>query len=179
MSRQAITAITNGDEFQFVVDSKDLMFVVFWSGNDIHNGEFSSLPGLAKDFIRTLKFDYPESEVIVLPEYPGWRDMEKTLLRSFDFTQVVPVVHTQVQCYRGTDHLSRPAASLIRGMSNRIKTLISLGNPYAIRCLPKFDQLVFAYSGGMRIEALMDVLAGRIKPKGELPVNIWKKGFES
>lgn len=174
MSQRAITAVVDNGGFEPIADGEDLLFVIFWTDTETLTEEFASHPCSKEELVATIKKDYPQAEVIVLPEYPGIRQMESTMLRSMDFARVVPIVHTAVHCYRGTDHVSRPAMSLIRGMAKRVKTLVSLGNPYAIRALPKFKQTVFGYAGGDCFNALFNTIIGREEPVGKLPVNVWK-----
>ena len=121
-----------------------------------------------------IKERFPNSEVIMLHEYPNSSQILRILNRSVDSDGVIFLTFSECLAYTGDEHLTHRIISTINAMqyTNRVKALIHFGNPKVLEPLSHIPRIVL---GGVSKEstlACIDVLAGLREARGVMTYDV-------
>ena len=117
------------------------------------------------EIAKRLRELFPNSRVDGLVELPTRADATRVLEDNLDYEDVIFVSYFNGGPYIGREHLTPRVLTILDAMqrTNRISTLVHLGNPYVAEDFPHIPRRLF---GGCSLGSTMvalDVLAG-IKP---------------
>ena len=179
VARDCITAVTDdGVSAALTDENKEKLFVILTENGfepDMENPEIMTAAWYFPDRIaKRIKENFPESEIEFTPEFPVWQDNERVLNRATKFKEVVVVTFCNTYCYLGTDGLTKRSEAWINALqySGKISTIVHFGNPYALKTIEHIPRKLFGYMIPESQEYAIDVLAGKIEAKGELPFGV-------
>ena len=120
----------------------------------------------------------PEALIREIPAFPPPGNIGGCIRQSLRETdRTIVLASASCGAFKGTAHLSRPVVNLLEGLAPKIDAVVMLGNPWAALDLPPVPRVVFGYRGAHTVEAAMDVLFGKAKAAGTLPVPATPPGF--
>ncbi len=111
---------------------------------------------------------FPNATVRVIHEFPSQGEMCHLLEDSLGCDELVFMTYSEQLAYTGKEHLTRRVVNLIEAMqlTNRISTLIHLGNPYVLEELPHISRCIFGGHSADSADTCLEVLAGEYPAKG-------------
>lgn len=117
---------------------------------------------------------FPNSKVGFVTEFPTRPNIVEILEDSLGYEDTIFITFFRTQAYIGLERFTPRIISLITAMqvSNRVSTVVHLGNPYVLEELSHIPRLIIStasYDGSM---AALDTLAGINNPSGTLPHNV-------
>ena len=178
MARDCITAVCDEGVSPALDPDKKHMFVILTDNSFTEDDNLMEIttanwynPKAIADKIRK---EYPDSQVIYLPELPNQKQNEQILNGSIQFDDVVFITFCMTQAYLGTDCLTRRVENLIDcvNMSNKLGGVVHFGNPFALQPLQHVKRKIFGYTMPATQPYCIDVLKGKYPAKGTLPFNI-------
>lgn len=136
------------------------------SGVDVDTFKSNWLfPEKVKQYILEL---FPNSKIHLIHQFPTQRQNQAALNYATKSDDVVFMTFSETMAYIGTDHITQRALALIKAMqyTNKISTLIHFGNPCVLNTLPHIPRYILGDTSNRSVEACLDVLAGKLEPKG-------------
>ena len=121
--------------------------------------------------IESIRENFPNAEVVTLPEFPTANENDITLTAATKHDEVIFVSFCNAGCYLGADCLTRRVEAVFRSLaaSGKVAAHVHFGNPLALRELPKVDRRLFGYNATPAQKHAFRVLAGKIPAKGRFP----------
>ena len=121
--------------------------------------------------IAAIRENFPTSEVVTVPEFPGSSENELALDAATRYDEVVFVSYCMTTAYLGTDHLTRRTEALINALSvpKKIRALVHFGNPLALENVTGVDRIILGYTAPAAQRYAFEVLAGVIPALGKNP----------
>ncbi|MDD5688226.1 MAG: glycoside hydrolase family 3 N-terminal domain-containing protein [Elusimicrobia bacterium] len=169
VSRKAITMTGN---FERIGSGKGTLFIVVPEENkqNLSSKETGIGDVNTTDYSLNLKKTFPEAQVLTLPSNLTADDVANALDATIEYSNVIFSTYALPSCYKGPADIPGIVLSLISGLRNKIKVMVLFGNPYAGRHLPKLPCVIYPYYGGFVEQAAIELLQGKLKPTGKLPV---------
>lgn len=179
IARDCITAISDeGISASLEDTNKKRLFVIVVS-RDFNNTELteevhSGTWYFPKKIESKIKEEFPNSEVVFVPEFARTFENEKVLLAATKHDEVVFVTFCQTMPYLGTDCMTRRTEALINALntSGKVKALVHFGNPFAVKPINHIPRILFGYTSPLSQEYAIEVLSGKAEAKGKLPFDI-------
>ena len=177
VAKDCITAICDGDTTAALDTESKKLFVIVTDNNfekeiagEVCFGKWYNPTKIAEK----IYVEFPNSDIEFLPEFPNALDNERILLSATCHTEVVFVTYCATGPYLGTDCLTRRAEYLINSLigAGKVSTILHFGNPFAVKKLLHTKRRLFGYMMPDSQIYAIDVLAGKLAPKGKLPFNI-------
>ena len=127
-----------------------------------------------KEICAKIKDLFPNAEIQIFHQYPNQSQMYKILNNSFGFDEVVFVTYSQPWAYTGAEHFTHRVVTLLDAMqyTNRVSTLVHLGNPKLVGELPHFNRRILGGASKKAADASLEVLAGEREAKGVLTYSV-------
>lgn len=180
IARDCITAITDpGVDAALPADNTDRLFVIVGDQSDVKagkvEGEAIARNWYCPDLIEArIHEDFPEAEVVWLPEYASANENERVLVAATRHKEVVFVTYCTTRPYLGTDCMTRRAEALINALiySGKVSAVLHFGNPYAQQPIKHVPRRLFGYMMPQSQEYAIDVLAGKLPARGKLPFKV-------
>lgn len=121
-----------------------------------------------------IKEEFPNSEIVFVPEFATLFENEKVLLAATKHDEVVFVTFCTTSAYLGTDCMTRRTEALINALntSGKVKALVHFGNPYAVKPINHIPRVLLGYTAPESQGYAIEVLSGKIEAKGKLPFDI-------
>lgn len=179
IAKDCITAITDpGVEAALPADNTDRLFVIV-----TNKGNFNTEPSqetITRDWYhpeaieQKIREEFPEAEVIYLPEYPTSWENEKVLVAATRHKEVVFVTYCTTRPFLGTDCLTRRVESVINALihSKKVSAVLHFGNPFALQPIRHVSRRLFGYMMPQSQLHAIEVLAGKLPARGKLPYNV-------
>ena len=179
IARDCITAITdNGISPSLGDTNKKRLFAIVTPLNfqdnapeqEIRSGEWY----FPKKIEAKIKEEFPNSEVVFVPEFATPFENEKVLLAATKHDEVIFVTFCITSAYLGTDCMTRRTEALINALSTsgKVKALVHFGNPYAVLPVDHLPRVILGYTAPKSQDYAFEVLSGKIEAKGKLPFDI-------
>ena len=179
ISRDAITAITDDGVSADLGDaSKSRLFAIVTPldfkddspEQEVRSGDWYFPHKIANK----IKEEFPNAEVVFVPEYAKPSENEKVLLAATKHDEVIFVTFCTTSPYLGTDCMTRRTEALINALntSGKVTALVHFGNPYAVKPINHIPRVLFGYTAPESQNHAIEVLSGKIKAKGKLPFDI-------
>ncbi len=123
------------------------------------------------DRIREL---FPNSTIGSISQFPAWHETYNLLERSLGHDDVIFVTFFAGFCYIGEERLTTRIISLMKAMqiSNRISTVLHVGNPFVLEDVPHVERLLAATSSTRSALQALEVLAGNYPAKGKMKYDV-------
>ena len=117
---------------------------------------------------------FPNAEIQIFHQFPNQSQMYRILNNSFGFDEVIFVTYSQPWAYTGAEHFTHRVVTLLEAMqyTNRISTLVHLGNPKLVGELPHFNRIILGGASKKAANASLEVLAGQRDAKGMLTYTV-------
>ena len=127
-----------------------------------------------EDIEKKIHEEFPEAEVVWLPEYPNAKDNEKVLLAATRHKEVVFITYCNTRPYLGTDCMTRRVESVINAliMSEKVSAVVHFGNPFAQKPVKHVARRLFGYMMPQSQLHAIEVLAGKLPAPGKLPFHV-------
>jgi len=121
-----------------------------------------------------IREEFPQAEIVTLPEFPNAMENEKVLLAATRHTEVIFVTFCNTRPYLGTDGLTRRVEAVINSLtfSGKVSTIVHFGNPYALEPVFHIPRKIFGYMMPDSQRYAIEVLAGKLPAKGKLPYHV-------
>ncbi|QTQ16063.1 glycoside hydrolase family 3 protein [Treponema parvum] len=181
MSVDAVTDVKKEGVSSKLSDGEDLLFV-FQKGNlyeDFDTGELKKESYDFTTFEKEIKANYPKASIVYLPEFPARNQQERFMATTMNYSRIVMVLATKNESYRGTSDIPRRMLSMMEGLEAKLVCVILSGCPYASREFMYVPRIIYAYDGQLCQKTAVDVLSGKKKAKGILPVNLIERKIMS
>lgn len=178
MAKDCITAVCDEGVSPALDPDKKYMFVVLTDNSFSEDDNLMEITTknwyYPKPIAEKIRQEFPNSEVIYLPELPNQHHNEKILNGSIQYDGVVFLTFCMTQAYLGTDCLTRRVENLIDcvNMSNKLCGVVHFGNPFALQPLQHVKRKIFGYTMPKSQLYAIDVLKGTIPAKGTLPFHV-------
>ena len=117
---------------------------------------------------------FPNSTMRLFYEYPRQGQIIDILNESLGCDEVVFLTYAEPIAYCGKEHLTQRLKNLLTSMqhTNRISTIVHLGNPLALEEAPHFSRCIIGGISDKSVEACLEVLAGKYPAKGVLTCKV-------
>ena len=69
-----------------------------------------------------------------------------------------------------SDGLTMRVIHTMEALANRTEAVLHIGNPYAMEKIPHVPRIIFGFSGGECEKYAIDILAGKRKAVGKMPI---------
>jgi beta-N-acetylhexosaminidase len=119
-----------------------------------------------------LKQDLPNAILMRISEYPDAETIEKILEISVQYDEIIVIAYAYPGAYKGNAHFTRPFIHLVNGLTEKISVFVFFGLPFAVGELLPLKCVIYGYLGGFAEKTTFDVLLGREKGTGKLPVKL-------
>lgn len=180
IAKDCITAILDpGVDPALPADNKDRLFVIVGDEHPVKDGNLAAetitrnwyYPNKIEEKIHE---EFPEAEVVYLPEYPTAKDNEKVLLAATKHREVVFVTFCTTRPYLGTDCMTRRVEAVINALilSGKVSAVLHFGNPFAQQPINHVPRRLFGYMMPQSQFYAIEVLAGKLPAKGKLPYQV-------
>jgi len=171
ISDKSMTAVRlDGKEFIPLDKSKKSLIVVVSQEFVDVKGELPTATTPVEKMVNMLKEKFPCSEIELLPIFSDGTQNERLLNKSLEYKEIHIIANAMKRAYSGAAHYHRPLLSLVRALQPKINTFVIFGNPAAAKDLPQLPQLLFCYGGSIWVESMLNVLEGKMRPQGKLPI---------
>ena len=120
-----------------------------------------------------LRARFPSSHVTAINEYPTADRLRDFVEESLGL-ETVFITFFNSQCYIGAECFTSRIVSLMNAMqvSDRISTILHLGNPFLLEDLPHIPRVIVGTISGAGVTAALEVLVGEREAKGALTYNV-------
>lgn len=178
MAKDCITAVCDEGVSPALDPDKKHLFVVLTDNSFAEDDNLMEITTknwyYPKQIADKIRQEYPEAEVMYLPELPNQHQNEKILNASVQFDDVVFITFCMTQAYLGTDCLTRRVENMIDciNLSGKLAGVVHFGNPFALQPLLHVKRKIFGYTMPKTQLYAIDVLKGSIPAKGTLPFTI-------
>lgn len=180
IAKACITAITDpGVDAALPADNKDRLFVIIGDEPTTTAGSLTTETMTRdwyhpEDIEKKINEEFPEAEVVWLPEYPNAKDNEKVLLAATRHKEVVFITYCNTRPYLGTDCMTRRVESVINAliMSDKVSAVVHFGNPFAQKPVKHVARRLFGYMMPQSQLHAIEVLAGKLPARGNLPFHV-------
>ncbi len=127
-----------------------------------------------ENICQKIKELFPNSDIQIFHQFPDRKQMHKILSNSFGYDEVVFVTYSQPWAYTGAEHFTHRVVLLLEAMqyTNRVSTLVHLGNPMLVGELPHFNRIILGGASEKAANASLEVLAGEREAKGKLTYEV-------
>ena len=180
IAKDCITALTDeGVTAALPADNTDRLFIVIT--NELPGGgKELAQETITRDWYRPdeiekkINEEFPEAEVVYLPEFPAAKDNEKVLVAATRHKEVVFVTYCNARPYQGSSIMTRRVEAVINALitSGKVSAVLHFGNPKAMEMIDHVPRLVFGYMMPQSQKHAFEVLAGKLPAKGKLPYNL-------
>lgn len=140
------------------------------------NGETSEVEPVASwkpaEIKAQLLEDFPNSKVVEVSEWPSKMDMHDVSYYATLHDDIVFVTFCKWVPYGVHDKLTLRVIRLMDALKDRIAAVLHVGNPFAMEEVPHVPRIIIGFSGGECEKYALEVLAGKRKAKGKLPVTL-------
>lgn len=111
---------------------------------------------------------FPNAEIRVIHEFPSQGEMMHLLDDSLGYEEHVFITFSEALAYVGKERLTHRVVNLFNAMqlTDRISTVIHLGNPHVLEELPHVRRCIFGGHSQESIDTCLEVLAGEYPAKG-------------
>lgn len=111
---------------------------------------------------------FPNSKYQFIHEFPGQFELMSAFEESIGYENVVLMTFAEFVAFTGMPSLTRRLESFVEAMqlTNRISTLIHLGNPDVLEALPHIPNIIFGGHSRESIDTCFEVLAGEYPANG-------------
>ena len=111
---------------------------------------------------------FPNSAVYAFHQFPKPGHNMHILSDSIEYEDIIFITFSEAMAYTGCEHLTRRVETLIQAAqyTNRISTLIHLGNPCILGNLPHIPRYILGGLSAESINTCLEVLAGEYEAKG-------------
>lgn len=118
-----------------------------------------------------IRRNFPGAGIEFIPEFSGKDDHERVLNAATKYREVIFVTYCDTTSYLGTDGLTRRSESVLNALiySGKISAVVHFGNPFALKNLLHINRVIFGYLIPESQLYAIDVLAGKLSPRGKLP----------
>lgn len=180
-AKNCITAVTDDGLTACLGDTQKRRLFVIVTPMDF-NSETSDIPEVGDlsafnmndpaILAAKIKREFPNGEVVFVPEFATASENEKVLLAATNFDEVVFFTFCISRAYLGTDGLTRRTEALINclNLSGKVSAVVHFGNPYAVEPLDHIKRILFAYTAPESRAYAVEALAGKIPANGKLPL---------
>lgn len=179
IAKECITAVTDeGLTAALPGEDKDKLFIILIENDfepeedspEISRTRWYDPNGIAKK----IKENFPSSGIEFLGEFSDGPANERVLNVATGYKEVVFVTFCTTAAYLGTDGLTRRTESVINALahSQKVSAVVHFGNPYALKYLLHVPRKIFGYTIRESQLHAIDVLAGKTKAKGKLPIAV-------
>ena len=180
IAKDCITAVTDpGVSAALPADNKDRLFVIIGDEPITKLGTLTAETMTRdwyhpEDIEKKINEEFPEAEVVWLPEYPNAKENEKVLLAATRHKEVVFITYCNTRPYLGTDCMTRRVESVINAliMSDKVSAVVHFGNPFALKPVKHVSRRLFGYMMPQSQLHAIEVLAGKLPANGKLPFNV-------
>lgn len=180
IAKDCITAITDeGVDAALPADNKDRLFVIIGDEKQVAMGSLTAETMTRdwyhpEDIEKKIHEEFPEAEVVWLPEYPNHKDNEKVLLAAARHKEVVFMTYCNTRPYLGTDCMTRRVESVINAliMSGKVSAVVHFGNPFAQKYIDHVPRRIFGYMMPESQLHAVEVLSGKLPAPGKLPYHV-------
>lgn len=159
-------------------DGKHFFVITLKQETDIKDGKpsvdtFSGTWQRPNEIANKIAELFPNSKVKFIHEFPSQYEMETTLSESLGCKELIFMTFSEALAFIGPEHLTRRIVNLISAMqcTDRISTLIHLGNPHTIEELPHIKRVIFGSHAIENIKTTLEVLAGVYPANGNPTYN--------
>lgn len=182
VARDCITAVTEDGVSAALdqIDNKDRLFVIVTENSDNQETGIPEEIDVARwyypgEIAEKIRKEFPGAGIEFIPEFSGQKDNERVLLAAAHYKDVVCISFCTTTCYLGTDALTKRTEAVVNCLINSKKasTVVHFGNPYALKTILPVSRKIFGYMMTKSQLHAIDVLAGKIEAKGELPYDIY------
>ena len=179
IAKDCITAVTDpGFDAAVPADNTDRLFILVTDEGT--TGDELAQEMVTRDWYRPndieakLHEEFPEAEVVRLPEFPTAKQNERALVAASRHKEVVFVTYCNTRPYLGTDCLTRRVEAVINSLvvSGKVSAIVHFGNPFALKTIRHVPRKLFGYMMPQSQLYAIEVLAGKLPARGTLPYNI-------
>jgi len=149
---------------------KETVFIVSKEMDNEIIGAEMAMSNSHIDIVKLIKSKLPENKVFEISANPSPTEIETTMGKTLSSDSIVFIGYSLIFSYKGTADYSRSLLAMIRGMKNKIKVFVVMGNPFAARELPELPCVIYAYHGADAESAIVETLCGELAPAGKLPI---------
>jgi len=111
---------------------------------------------------------FPNAGVKIIHQFPSQGELADTLSDSLGCDELVFMTFSEALAYTGKEYLTHRIVNLIEAMqvTERISTIIHLGNPHVLEELPHIPRYIFGGHAAESVDACLEVLAGEYPANG-------------
>ncbi len=164
-----VPALDKDKKHLFVIDTENK----YPDGDNFVEGEIETIDWWRpKKIAERLKAEYPDSTVQFVCEFPSRKQVEDVCVGSANHDDVVYITFCDSECYQGTDGLTERLRVLIESTAVKNAAVVHFGNPYALERLVHIKRLVVGFPSERCIDYTLDVLTGKMKAVGKMPIKL-------
>ena len=188
ISRDCITADCAAGISTAIDTDTDRLFIIVTPQsceNEFDTPEIASEKWYSpQNICNAIKSNFPNSHIELIKEFPTALDNDRVITTAAKFNEVVFVTFCSAAAYQGTNCLTRRIEAVITSLAlpKKICAIVHFGNPLAlsnIDCIENVPRIIFGYGAPPSQQYAIDVLAGKIKAKGEMPFPSLYKSFNN
>ena len=178
MAKDCITAVCDEGVSPALDPDKKHLFVVLTDNSFVEDEVMMEITSknwyYPKRIAEKIRQQFPDAEVMYLPEFANQIQNEKVLRTSTNYDDVVFITFCMTQAYLGTDCLTRRTENMIDSinLSGKLAAVVHFGNPFALQPLLHVKRKIFGYTMPDTQLYAIDVLDGKLPAKGTLPFKI-------
>ncbi|NLY17524.1 MAG: glycoside hydrolase family 3 protein [Clostridiaceae bacterium] len=179
ISKKAVTVLEN-DTIPLDTNSKTLLLAVGGDALIKTAKDMGTVIPRRNDYLYSALKKYQQNAAFIsVGEYPSREELERIKAEIAMFDNIIFATFIRIMSYKeGSGKMPEQQAELVKMLhqSGKNITTIVFGNPYVVGGLPKSSNTVCAYSDcKFIIDSVIDILYGKLKSSGKLPVTINKK----
>jgi len=125
----------------------------------------------ANKIIDEIKEKFPDANCVAINVFPNKKQIENVCFESTKVDEVHFITFAEVGAYAGSENLTEKITNLMAAMKSKLSTIVHFGNPYSIAKAPHFPRVIYSL-GPVDMKYPLEVLTGKLEPKGKLPIDI-------
>jgi len=119
-----------------------------------------------------LEKEFPGSEVVILNEFPHKAEIRDLCVKITDSDETIFFTFNHTTSYQANDDINDRIKYLIKSYSNKISTVIHMGNPYVLKNFENIKRVFWGTTGGTCEDWAIKAMKGEFEPTGKVPVSL-------
>ena len=168
------TSIDEGTPTSISKEGKHFFIISAKQETDIKGGKvdvdtFSTGWHKPERIVKKIEELFPNAKYQIIHEFPSQYELSSVLSNALGCDELVFMTFSEAMAYTGPEFLTHRIVNLINAMqvTDRISTLIHLGNPHVIEELSHIKRVIFGGLSADSIDTTLEVLAGEYTANGK------------
>jgi beta-glucosidase-like glycosyl hydrolase len=177
MNESSICAITDDGVQPYIEKDKKHLFVVLTENLYLNKSgvpfEFSPSSRWKPDEIcKQISDEFPDSTIVRINEFPNPGQILEVCKAYPSHDDIIFLTYCKCLAYGGSDGLTERVLTLMDATKGKLAAIAHMGTPNTLESAPHSPRVIWSNPGQKSTENMIDILSGKLEPKGKLPYKL-------